>query len=107
MCPAAAIDKQKVDESALGACLKRAMKRIVFPSFSGDAFEVDFGTGYDCFDPLANVENPRIGVEQRTKRLMLRALMEKHGFKHYPPEWWHFTLRDEPYPETWFDFEIE
>ena len=38
---AAAIDKQKVDESPLGACLKRAMKRIVFPSFSGDAFEVD------------------------------------------------------------------
>jgi len=68
---------------------------------------LDFGTGYDCFDPLANVENPRVGVEQRTKRLMLRALMEKHGFKHYAPEWWHFTLRDEPYPETWFDFEIE
>ncbi|HTP51449.1 MAG TPA: M15 family metallopeptidase [Anaeromyxobacteraceae bacterium] len=68
---------------------------------------LDFGTGYDCFDPLANVENPRIGVDQRTKRIMLRALLEKHGFKPYPPEWWHFTLRDEPYPETWFDFEIE
>ena len=38
---AAAIDKQKVDESPLGTCLKRAMKRIVFPSFAGDAFEVD------------------------------------------------------------------
>ncbi len=38
---------------------------------------------------------------------MLRALMEKHGFKPYPPEWWHFTLRDEPYPDTFFDFEIE
>ncbi len=38
---AAAIDKQKVDESPLGACLKRAMKRIIFPSFSGEAFEVD------------------------------------------------------------------
>ena len=68
---------------------------------------LDFGTGYDCFDALANVDNPRMSVDQKTKRLMLRALMEKHGFKPYPPEWWHFTLRDEPYPETFFDFEIE
>jgi D-alanyl-D-alanine dipeptidase len=68
---------------------------------------LDFGTGYDCFDALANVDNPGIGLDQRTKRLMLRALMEKRGFKPYPPEWWHFTLKDEPYPETFFDFEIE
>jgi len=68
---------------------------------------LDFGTGYDCFDALANVDNPRMTADQKTKRLMLRALMEKHGFKPYPPEWWHFTLRDEPYPETFFDFEIE
>jgi len=68
---------------------------------------LDFGTGYDCFDALANVEDPRITTDQKVRRLMLRALMEKHGFKPYPPEWWHFTLRDEPYPETWFDFEIE
>ena len=68
---------------------------------------LDFGTGYDCFDALANVDNPGIGLDQRIRRLMLRALMEKHGFKPYPPEWWHFTLRDEPYPETFFDFEIE
>ena len=38
---ATSIDKQKVDESALGTCLKRAIKRIVFPSFAGEAFEVD------------------------------------------------------------------
>jgi D-alanyl-D-alanine dipeptidase len=68
---------------------------------------LDFGTGYDCFDALANVENPAVGLDQRTRRLMLRALMEKHGFKSYAPEWWHFTLKEEPYPETFFDFEIE
>jgi len=68
---------------------------------------LDFGTGYDCFDSLANVEDPRPGVDQRARRVMLRALMEKHGFKRYDPEWWHFTLREEPYPQTWFDFEIE
>jgi len=68
---------------------------------------LDFGTGYDCFDALANVDNAGVNIDQKTKRIMLRALMEKHGFKFYAPEWWHFTLRDEPYPETFFDFEIE
>jgi len=46
-------------------------------------------------------------LTRRPNGSCLRALMEKHGFKPYPPEWWHFTLRDEPYPETFFDFEIE
>lgn len=68
---------------------------------------LDFGTGYDCFDALANVDNPTIGVDQKSKRVMLRALMQKHGFKPYAPEWWHFTLQDEPYPESFFDFVIE
>lgn len=68
---------------------------------------LDFGTGYDCFDALANLENASVGVDHRVRRLMLRALMEKNGFKPYPPEWWHFTLKDEPYPDTYFDFEIE
>src|SRR5437016_1711158 len=83
--------------------------RLLSPAARGGHFRrsLDFGTGYDCFDALANVDNPAMTVDQKTKRLMLRALMEKHGFKPYPPEWWHFTLRDEPYPETFFDFEIE
>jgi len=68
---------------------------------------LDFGTGYDCFDALANVDNPNIQLDQKVRRVMLRSLMEKNGFKPYPPEWWHFTLRNEPYPETFFDFEIE
>jgi D-alanyl-D-alanine dipeptidase len=68
---------------------------------------LDFGTGYDCFDALANVDNPSMSIDQKVRRVMLRALMEKHGFKPYPPEWWHFTLKAEPYPETFFDFEIE
>jgi D-alanyl-D-alanine dipeptidase len=33
--------------------------------------------------------------------------MEKHGWQSYPQEWWHFTLKDEPFPDTYFDFPIE
>ena len=33
--------------------------------------------------------------------------MEKHGFVNYAKEWWHYTLRDEPYPDTYFDFPVQ
>jgi D-alanyl-D-alanine dipeptidase len=33
--------------------------------------------------------------------------MQLHGFKPYPYEWWHFTLADEPYPDTYFDFPVK
>ncbi|MGH4020993.1 MAG: M15 family metallopeptidase [Pseudonocardiaceae bacterium] len=67
---------------------------------------LDMGTGFDCFDPLSNTENPTIGDEQQQNRLLLNTLMERHGFEYLPEEWWHFTLRDEPYPDTYFDFPI-
>jgi len=38
--------------------------------------------------------------------LLLKTLMEKHGFRNYPVEWWHFTLKNEPYPDAYFDFPI-
>jgi D-alanyl-D-alanine dipeptidase len=68
---------------------------------------VDMGTGYDCFDELAHPANGRIGMQQRMNRLLLKALMEKHGFTYYDKEWWHFTLKGEPFPDTLFDFPVE
>ena len=38
---------------------------------------------------------------------VLKALMEKHGFVNYDQEWWHYTLKNEPYPDTYFDFVIK
>ena len=64
---------------------------------------IDMGTGYDCFDPLSHTANAGISAAARRNRLLLRALMEKHGFRNYTQEWWHFTLNDEPYPDTYFD----
>jgi D-alanyl-D-alanine dipeptidase len=68
---------------------------------------IDMGTGYDCFDPLAHPYNGRIRGKQRANRLKLRKPMIAAGFKGLETEWWHFTLRDEPYPETFFDFPME
>ena len=39
-------------------------------------------------------------------RLLLKSLMEKHGFINYDKEWWHYTLADEPFPDTYFDFPV-
>lgn len=67
---------------------------------------VDMGTGFDCFHELSHPGNATIGVQQRINRLLLKTLMDKHGFKNYDREWWHFTLRNEPYPDTYFDFPV-
>lgn len=67
---------------------------------------VDMGTGFDCFDERAATEAPGIGEQARENRYLLRDLMADAGFEDYPPEWWHFTLSDEPYPDTYFDFPV-
>jgi D-alanyl-D-alanine dipeptidase len=67
---------------------------------------VDMGTGYDCFDPLAHPFNARMRGKVRRNRLLLREPMIRAGFKGLPTEWWHFTLKNEPYPETFFDFPV-
>jgi D-alanyl-D-alanine dipeptidase len=68
---------------------------------------IDMGTGYDCFDPLSHPFNGRIRGKVRANRLKLRKPMIAAGFKGLATEWWHFTLRNEPYPETFFDFPME
>jgi D-alanyl-D-alanine dipeptidase len=67
---------------------------------------VNMGTGYDCMDPRAHTFHPAIRGRARHNRLLLRRTMEKAGFAPYDNEWWHFTLRREPYPETYFDFPV-
>jgi D-alanyl-D-alanine dipeptidase len=68
---------------------------------------VDMGTGFDCFDERAHPADKRIGLQQRVNRLLLRTLMEKHGFAPYDKEWWHFTLKGEPFVDTYFNFPVE
>lgn len=68
---------------------------------------IDMGTGFDCFHELSHPGNIRVGLQQRINRMLLKTLMEKQGFKNYDQEWWHFTLKNEPFPNTYFDFIIE
>lgn len=68
---------------------------------------LDLGTGYDCFDPLAHTADPAPSSTQRALRELLVNLMDEHGFKNLAEEWWHFTLKNEPFPNTYFDFPIQ
>jgi zinc D-Ala-D-Ala dipeptidase len=68
---------------------------------------IDMGTGYDCFDPKSHPFSDAFKGRIRANRMQLRKPMIAAGFKGLETEWWHFTLRDEPYPETYFDFPVE
>ncbi len=68
---------------------------------------IDMGTGFDCFDEKSHTLNKTIGSSPRLHRALLKTIMEKHGFVNYDKEWWHYTLKSEPFPDTYFDFNIE
>ena len=68
---------------------------------------VDMGTGYDCFDTLANTEDPRVSGDAAKNRQLLLEGLESQGFGNYDKEWWHFTYRPENHPRTFFDFPVD
>ena len=90
--------------------------------------EVDMGGTFDWFGPESHPDfcgNPETGQytgdnskspvnpkrsitpEQFANRMILRDAMLRHGFKPLDSEWWHFTLKDEPYPDTYFTFPVK
>jgi D-alanyl-D-alanine dipeptidase len=76
-----------------------APRRRRFPDNS-----VNMGTSYDCFDVRSHTLNSKGRV--RSNRLLLRDTLDAVGFDDYANEWWHFTLRDERYPDRYFDFPV-
>ena len=69
----------------------------------GSAQPLDMGTPFDFFDPRSHTESPDVTQAQHANRVRLRDAMEAGGFHNYVDEWWHYTLNDEPYPDTYFD----
>jgi D-alanyl-D-alanine dipeptidase len=68
---------------------------------------LDMGSPYDFFGKQSWVDYDGITESQKKNRQLLQRVMLKHNFRNYPKEWWHFTLRWEPFPKTYFDFEVE
>lgn len=71
-----------------------------------DGAELNMGTGFDTFTPRSSPANVSVGAEARHNRAILAAAMERRGFRPYAKEWWHFTLRDEQFPDQYFDFPV-
>jgi D-alanyl-D-alanine dipeptidase len=86
--------------------------------------EVDMGGTFDWFGPESHPDfcgNPETGgykapsgavggaltEQQFQNRMILRQAMLRHGFKPFDTEWWHFTLKDEPFPDTYFTFPVK
>lgn len=69
--------------------------------------EIDVGGHFDYFGPLSHPDYEGVTPEQAANRMYIQSVMLDNGFDYYPEEWWHFTLRDEPYPETYFDFPVD
>ena len=69
--------------------------------------ELDMGSSYDFFGEKSHPYYKKITDKQTKNRMLLRSIMIKNGFIPYDNEWWHFTLKNEPYPTTYFNFTIE
>ena len=64
------------------------------------------GGGHDLMDAISHHGADGIGAIETRNRQRLCTIMEDSGFVRYDSEWWHYTLRDEPFPDTYFDFPI-
>ena len=64
------------------------------------------GGTFDFFGEQSHPDYTDITDKQYANRMILRDAMLSHGFKPIDTEWWHFTLADEPYPETYFTFPV-
>ncbi len=68
---------------------------------------LDMGTPWDFFDLRSWPSSTEPNAKQRANRALLRSVMTAQGFRPLQTEWWHFTLNDEPFPDTYFDVPIE
>lgn len=69
--------------------------------------ELDMGSSYDFFGEISWVAYSKLTKKQLENRQMLQRVMLNNGFRNYPKEWWHFTLRGEPFYNHYFDFPIQ
>ena len=72
-----------------------------------DGSPVDMGGTFDLLDGISHPNYKGLTPKQRRNRQILRTAMIKAGFKGINSEWWHFTLMDEPYKDTYFNFDVE
>ena len=68
--------------------------------------ELDMGSPFDMFSEISHPSYRGISDEQYDNRMRLQKVMVRNGFEPIDNEWWHFKLKDEPYPDTCFEFPV-
>ncbi len=68
--------------------------------------ELDMGSPFDYFSEISHPDSRAVTEEQFANRMHLQNLMVRNGFEPLDCEWWHFTLKNEPYPDTYFEFPV-
>ena len=68
--------------------------------------ELDMGSPFDLFSGISHPDSRQVTDEQYANRMTLQSVMVRNGFEPIDCEWWHFTLQDEPYPDTYFEFPV-
>ena len=71
-----------------------------------DGSFVDMGGTFDLFSEVSHPDYKKITKKQKKNRKILHDAMIKAGFTGIDSEWWHFTLKNEPFPDTYFNFDI-
>lgn len=69
--------------------------------------ELEMGTRFDFFGVEAHFYYEGLTDLEKENRNLLKSLMEKHGFRYYKNEWWHYTLNNEPFKKKYFDFAVK
>ncbi len=72
-----------------------------------DGSFVDMGGTFDLFSEISHPDYKKITKEQKKNRKILHDAMIKAGFQGIDSEWWHFTLKNEPYTDTYFNFDVK
>lgn len=68
--------------------------------------ELDMGSPFDLFSEVSHPDYRGVTEEQYENRMTLRRAMIRNGFSPIDCEWWHFCLKDEPFPDTYFEFPV-
>ena len=68
--------------------------------------ELDMGSPFDLFSEISHPDSTLVTEEQHQNRMLLQDVMVRNGFVPIDCEWWHFSLKNEPYPDTYFDFPV-
>ncbi|CAF1090215.1 unnamed protein product [Rotaria sordida] len=68
---------------------------------------VDMGSSFDLFDEASHTNSKLVNENHQQMRMMFKSIMEKVGFINYQREWWHYTLKNEPFPDVYFDFDVK